>query len=311
MSYIEIEWEETIPNSNKIRYLFQDQIFAVKVGRSKNIKISVSLSKDDPNVHCKAIEGLELLSGQFNLRLESTIKLDQRKFRNIWTSEDSLEKLKSGIEMRYHHKEFIFYQNLGKKVTYNWSIEIEVEKENSASENYLKLHELLFMKKELSDVKLICEEKIFECHKNVLSCRSEVFEAMFKSGTKMVESESGEVKIDDVKADTLETMIYFMYHDKVSDEKKIKADLLFLAEMYNIQPLSAVCVKYLEENLSVENALDVLVAANLINKEDLLDAATQFVLENRGNLAKTDVWNELSENDHLMNKIMKAMLKLE
>ena len=128
----------------------------------------------------------------------------------------------------------------------------------------------------------------------------------------MIESESGEMKIDDVKADTLEIMIYFLYHDKVFDEKMINADLLILAERYNVRPLTAVCVEYLGENLSVENALDVLVSANLTNKKALFDVATQFVFENRGNLVKTDAWKELSENDPiLIGKIMIAMLKLE
>merc|ERR1711874_307091 len=165
---------------------------------------------------------------------------------------------------------------------------------------------------ELCDIKLICEGKTFECLKSVLISRSDVFEAMFKSGTKMTESESGEVKIYDVKADTLETMIYFIYHDKVSNEKKINADLLILAERYNVRPLTALCVEYLGENLSVENALDVLVSANLTNKKVLFDAAADFVLKNRGNLVETDAWNKLSENDPILfKKIVKAMLKME
>merc|ERR1719228_2250129 len=114
------------------------------------------------------------------------------------------------------------------------------------------------MKKKLSDVKLLCDGKAFECHKLVLSCRSDVFEAMFTN--KMVESQSGEVKIEDVKADALEIMIYFMYHDKVLDEKMINSDLLMLADRYNVQSLTTVCIEYLEQNLSLKNALDVLVS---------------------------------------------------
>merc|ERR1711890_83410 len=129
---------------------------------------------------------------------------------------DSLEKLKSGLvtEERWAHY-FVKFgsifvnDNVGKNVTYSLSIQFKLKKE----ENYLKLHEQLFMKKNLSDVKLVCDGKTFECHKLVLSCQSDVFEAMFKN--EMVESESGEVKIKDVKADALENMVYFMYHDKV------------------------------------------------------------------------------------------------
>ena len=79
-------------------------------------------------------------------------------------------------------------------------------------------------------MKLLCDGKIFECHKLVLSCQSEVFETMFKS--EMVESKSGEVPIDGVKADVLQNLIYFMYHDKVLNEEVINTDLLLLAHMY-------------------------------------------------------------------------------
>ena len=73
--------------------------------------------------------------------------------------------------------------NQGKKVTYLLSTNIDVLKieEESRLEKCLKLHELIYLEKELSDIKLICEHEIFECHKLVLSCQSEVFKAMFMS----------------------------------------------------------------------------------------------------------------------------------
>ena len=87
-------------------------------------------------------------------------------------------------------------------------------------ERLSKLPDLLFLKKDFCDVKLICEGKVFECHKCVLSCQSDVFQAMFSlEWAKCEESKSGEVKIEDFDADTVESMVYFMYHNKVSDEK--------------------------------------------------------------------------------------------
>ena len=99
---------------------------------------------------------------------------------------------------------------------------------------------------------------------------------------------------------------------KVLDEEMINADLLILADRYNVRSLTAVCVEYLRVNLSFQNALDVLVSASLTNQKVLFDVATRFVFENRENLVKTDAWKELSENyPILVNKIMSAMLKLE
>merc|ERR1719510_1820735 len=130
---------------------------------------------------------------------------------------------------------------------------------------------------------------------------------MFDSKTKFVESESGEVKIDDVKADTLETMVYFMYHDKVLDEKMINADLLILADRYNVRPLTTVCVEYLEQNVFLENAVDVLVSAHLANQETLFNVAKNFVWDKKENSIIINSRKELGENDTtLVNKIMMA-----
>ena len=66
---------------------------------------------------------------------------------------------------------------------------------------------------------------MFNCHKLVLSCQSDVFCTMFMHGTsllntqvvkwKKLETKNGEVKIDDVKPEVMETLIYFIYHDAV------------------------------------------------------------------------------------------------
>jgi hypothetical protein len=70
----------------------------------------------------------------------------------------------------------------------------------------------LFMAKDTFDLKIICQGKILECHKNVLCCRSDVFGVMF-SNDEMTEAQSKEVKINDIQADTMETFLYFLYHD--------------------------------------------------------------------------------------------------
>ena len=70
---------------------------------------------------------------------------------------------------------------------------------------------------------------------------------MLKKETKMVESESAEVKIEKTKAETLENMIYFMYHDKV-DEKKINSDLLILADRYSKERMKVIRSHIMKQN---------------------------------------------------------------
>ena len=314
------EWEEKIPKIGKKGYLFHDQIFVIKVESYKIIKISMSLKYDFPKkmyyYHLKAIEGVEFLSGLVDMRFKYSLN---DEMQGTWSGKSvSLKKLKKTyilqaiLQSSSHFNSIFVKGNVGRKVTYALSIEFELKNEDPSSKNYLKMHELLFMEKDLSDIKLICEEKTFQCHKIVLSCQSDVFKAMFKSGTKMVESESGEVKIKDVKVETLETMIYFIYHDKVMDEKMINSDLLILADRYNVRPLKASCVEYLAQNLSLENAIDVLISAHLTNQETLFNVAKNFVWDNKKNPVIINSWKEVEENDtNLVNKITKAMLSLE
>ena len=128
----------------------------------------------------------------------------------------------------------------------------------------------------------------------------------------MIEARSGVVEIEDFKAEAVETMIYFMYNDSVMDKKMINTDLLRLAEKYNVKSLVEYCVNHLEENLSLENALDVLVASHLTNQKYLFDATSNFVYANKENLVKTESWREIMEaNPKLANDVVMTMLKLQ
>jgi hypothetical protein len=61
-----------------------------------------------------------------------------------------------------------------------------------------------------SDIKVICDGKTIVCHKNVLGSQSDVFEIMFLNMDSMTEAKSGEIKIEDFKAETIETFIYYV-----------------------------------------------------------------------------------------------------
>ena len=128
---------------------------------------------------------------------------------------------------------------------------------------------------------------------------------MFKCKS-TVESESGEVEIEDFKAKTVAKMVYFVYHDNLMNKENVDSDFLLLAEKYNVRGL----ISFLDENLSLESALDVLVSSHLTNQKRLFDAAAQFTIENKGLLVKTEKWKELLEtNPKLASKIMITMLQ--
>ena len=72
--------------------------------------------------------------------------------------------------------------------------------------------EKAFTSKELCDVQLQCGEKIFDCHKFMLSARSPVFRAMFQA--EMEEKKTNKVDINDLDPDILAEMLHFIYTGK-------------------------------------------------------------------------------------------------
>ena len=106
-------------------------------------------------------------------------------------------------------------------ITWSITFDLNLEKSNEeplAAEN--KLANKLFLKSELSDVKIFCEDKIFDCHKTILCCQSEVFKGMLMN-EKMVEAATGEIRIKDISAKTMKDLLYFIYYD---DLDKTKSD---------------------------------------------------------------------------------------
>ena len=163
------------------------------------------------------------------------------------------------------------------------------------------LGSMIFAAEEFFDLKVICNGKTFQCHKVVLASQSDVFSTMLLN-MEMTEAKLGEVKIDDFKAETIETLIHYLYNQEVKDAKLINTDLLLFAEKYNISGLLMICCVHLKSNLSTENALDVLLTAHLTNQEGLFSAASQFVYKNKGQLAKTTAWKEMNKSNPIMIK---------
>ena len=170
------------------------------------------------------------------------------------------------------------------------------------------LGSMIFAAEEFFDMKVICNDKTFQCHKVVLASQSDVFSTMFLN-MEMNEAKLGEVKIDDFKAETIETLMYYFYNQKVEDVNLINTDLLLVAEKYNISGLLKICSGHLQRILSPENALDVLLTAHLTNQEDLFNAASKFVYKYKGKLAKTTAWIEMKETNPVMiNNILSFVL---
>ena len=165
----------------------------------------------------------------------------------------------------------------------------------------------LYLNEDMSDVKLICGENEFPCHKFILSNRSDVFKTMF-SIKNCKENQEGSVTINDVSAETMQIFLKFLYRDELNTED-VDCDLLIAAEKYNFKALFEICTKHLEDKIDGSTVMEIIFAAHLVNSEQLLKTASNFILRNRGSIRKCELWNKI-KNDRLeiAAKVMELMV---
>ena len=171
----------------------------------------------------------------------------------------------------------------------------------------------LYAEKDFADVKIVCNQKTFAFHKAVLSCQSKVFKTIIgnKSLTEK-QAEVMEINENDFNSDTMEQVFFYFYHGSVQDIEMINTDLLRAADKYEAIGLMDMCAKYLESNISLDNALDILVSAELTNKNALFDTAAKFVRKNQGKMKQTGAYNEMLEKDpKFIAIVMSKMFNIE
>jgi BTB/POZ domain len=146
----------------------------------------------------------------------------------------------------------------------------------------------------LTDVTFECQGKKLRAHKVILAAASPVFEAMFKEGTK--ELEENYVIIQDIESDVFEVFLRFLYSGNVDQLDEMFTDLFPVADKYDVQPLRKICIRHMADNISVENAVEVLALAERHSIEPSKSLALQFIKMNFADVVKPDSWASLLAN---------------
>ena len=106
--------------------------------------------------------------------------------------------------------------------------QIKAQEPKLKLENSINLAAKLYGQNEFSDVKIVCNGKNFECHKLVLISQSDVFRTMIKNKSLVEKQFEGVMEIyeNDFSSDTMEQIMYYLYFQKVKDNKVINTDLM-------------------------------------------------------------------------------------
>ena len=147
-----------------------------------------------------------------------------------------------------------------------------------------------------SDVRIICGEVVFDCHRSILSVRSPVFEAMFQS--EMLENLK-EVVIKDHRPEVVKEMLHFIYNGATSTEtvmNEIGKDLLGAADQYQLDILKNKCEEKLCSSLEFSNSVELLVLADLHHLSKLRSMALRLVARNMDTIVDTDVYKDFARH---------------
>lgn len=149
-----------------------------------------------------------------------------------------------------------------------------------------------------SDVTLISKNgQEFRCHKLVLStCAPFFFKKTFESG--MLESSQNIVNLPTLDDNVLSELLYFIYKNDIRPPfRNLAKELLHTAEMFQLSEMKKICEYYLFEDLCANNAVKMLVLADLFSLEDLKSKSVCMIADNFATIVQTVDWNELRIHD--------------
>jgi len=164
----------------------------------------------------------------------------------------------------------------------------------------------VYLNDDLSDCKLVCGGQEISCHVVILAARSPVFAAMM--ATPLKERETKEICIDDFTIEIVKELVNFIYTGKVTNIEENAAELLKIADKYQIQQLKDTCVKKLIKDTNVENCLYHAELGILFRVDDLQSTAVTYAVKNITDLMKSQEWKQNSaKNPELLSQILKAI----
>lgn len=163
----------------------------------------------------------------------------------------------------------------------------------------------LLTNEELSDVTIQVGSDMFYAQKAILSVRSPVFAAMFKSG--MREAKLNRLVVEDIEPKVFKELLRFIYVGKVQRLKEMAHELLAAADKYALDELRTICGNHLLGFIEKETVLKTLALADFYQAKELKKQAILFVCKNIKSMKGTD-WKSYSQtHPDLVAEILSAM----
>ena len=146
----------------------------------------------------------------------------------------------------------------------------------------------------LTDITIEAKGEVFPCHRAVLACSSEYFQAMFSCNLK--ESCKGVVTMNDIEPLILHLLIDYAYTSSITINTTNAQTLLEISNRLQFTKITQACCDFLKENLDPTNCLGIWQLANTHSCHDLAQISFKFCLERFQDIRQCDEFSQLPVN---------------
>ncbi|CAF0740440.1 unnamed protein product [Didymodactylos carnosus] len=134
-------------------------------------------------------------------------------------------------------------------------------------------------------------------HKFVLCVGSCVFEAMFNRplslNNEQTASNNDKIEVPDIEPIAFKNLLRFLYSDHVSINDDNVMAILYAAKKYCVLGLERLCVDFLKKNISLENALILLIQARMFDEPQLAAQCLDVIDKNANDALTTSEFYDL------------------
>ena len=92
----------------------------------------------------------------------------------------------------------------------------------------------------------------------------------------MIEQKNGVVKIEDITLETFQELLRYMYTEQIPKLDVLAFELLAAAEKYQLADLKERCERQLASITTLDNAVDLLILADLHRADILMNDIFKF-----------------------------------
>ena len=158
-----------------------------------------------------------------------------------------------------------------------------------------------------SDIQFVVKGTAIPAHSFIIKDSSPVLTAMFQHDMK--EASNRSVTVKDVEPDVFRQLLHYLYTgDADVENEELTEPLYIAADKYLIHSLKYWCSSELSEMVSNENAVRLLVIAQLHSDELLLEKCIEFIVGNKVVFFEREDFKLLSKSySDLFFKITKRM----